>query len=152
MLGCDKCEQWYHGEKLWPPYGLIQSQAAIDVLGKVCCAIRDDVDVLVEDSLSKPSTGNESMICTLPVMEKEVFPPAEMENSVGMQVSISNLPLLDLDKEKESTAIITMDPLDSFHLNGLTSIKSYFVRVPQTSFLDNLLQCFGSILGRDTGL
>ena len=185
MLGCDKCERWYHGrcvqvdkeqgdaldnwlcppcqgtpvrsehtfsikdldltddedhmsesddeediathapvpEKLWPPYGLIQSQAAIDVLGEVCCAIRDDAGVLMEDSSSKPRTGNESMICTLPVVEKEAFPPAEMENSVGMQVSISNPPSLDLDKEKEKTAIITTDPWDSFHLNGSTMVS-----------------------------
>ena len=116
MLGCDRCERWYHGRcvqvkssdgdslnnwlcppcrgvpdvgthcfsiddfdytddeaeeedmhdsdedvatsapdpaKLWPPFGLLNSNEAIEALGDVCCATRDDTASLSKPSLSQ---------------------------------------------------------------------------------------------------
>ena len=126
MVGCDKCEQWYHGrcvqvnreegdalnkwlcppckgvqadvqtllcvetlhmsdeddddddmsdddseedvaihaplpEKLWPPFGLLQTQTAIDALGEFCCAIEDDVGNLALEVSSCPANVDVSI-------------------------------------------------------------------------------------------
>jgi hypothetical protein len=190
MLGCDKCERWYHGrcvkvnkeegealdtwlcppcqgvpglgrlsfsvedlditdddnddvsesdgekevathapvpEKLWPPFGLMQTQTAVDVLGEECCAIKDDVDALVVKNSSQPPNGNGSMFPTLTIIKSEVVPRAEITcgmtaDSGGMQASISYAPSTDLDKVASTSAFVTTDPLDSSDQQGSTDV------------------------------
>jgi hypothetical protein len=135
-------------EKLWPPYGLIQTQAALDMLGEECCAIGDDVDVLVEDSSSQPPTGNESMICTSPVVETEGIPQVEMVDAPSPDL---------LDKETETTAVVTTDPLDSSDLKDSTVVSGVTLTasdcVPMTVTSDEHGPCTNcKTIHRDTGV
>jgi hypothetical protein len=187
MLGCDKCERWYHGhcvnvnkeegealdtwvcppcqgvpglgqlsfsvedleiadddenddlsesdvekevatnapvpEKLWPPFGLLQTQTALDVLGEECCAIKDDVEALMVENSSQQQNGNASTFPALPIMKLEVVPRADMTcgmtaDSGGMQASISYVPSTNLVKLASTSAIVTTDPLNSSDQHG----------------------------------
>ena len=145
MLGCDRCERWYHGrcvdvkskegeslgnwvcppckgvqdigkhlfsvedfdytvdeaddemtdsdddntaihapspEKLWPPFGLLTSQEAVDALGEECCAFEDDVDSLDVANFSLLSNGAPSVSNSLYVANG-----MSLLNSQGMNLS-----------------------------------------------------------------